>query len=436
LNYSLAVSQRQSDGQRTDAAGRTRAFFGRAALDLGSGWEVAALVDGSSGRADDPGLVDAAKPGVTPRFDVDDALGVLTLSRHHGSQTGFLKVSLDDGAVDWRQWDAKTSQPFHTLTDWRNWGAKAQDTFDVLGRGALTLGVEFQSYGGPTHEERVAGPTPVSEFHFQNRAAYAAYSHTFGDRIKITPSAGLRYNDSREFGGDWGGQAGVSVSGSFGEAYVRFARAFNLPGVWSAVFYNGYGRGDQWKDLGPERVRHLEVGFVRAVGTRARVEAAIFRIDVDDALRFVPPPPPPPAFANTDDYRSQGFELSLTTEPVRGLSLMAGGTYTRTRPDPIPFTPKVTVVSGAVFTHGRWRVSSDAQYVDSRFVGNLRYPGQPQEVDAYFLLNGRVAMRLTKRHRGPELFLAGENLTNADYAFRPGYPMPGRSVLSGMTWAF
>jgi len=252
----------------------------------------------------------------------------------------------------------------------------------------------------------------------------------------VTPSAGLRYNDSREFGGDWGGQAGLSVTGAFGEASFRFARAFNLPGVWTAAMYQGYGRGDQWKSLGPERVKHLEVGLARALGAHARVETAFFRIDVEDALRFVPPPPPPPAFANVGSYRAQGIELSLTIEPVHGFAIMAGGTYTKTRPDPIPFTPKFTVVSGAVLTHGRWRFSSDAQYVDKRFVGNLRYPGQPQEVDAYFLVNGRVALRLTARERGPELFVSGENLTDIDYAFRPGYPMPGRSMLSGVAWAF
>ena len=427
LDYSIAVSQRKSDGQRVDADGRTRAAFGRAGVDLGGGWDAALLFDGTGGRSDDPGVLGAAKPGVTPRFDVGDSLGVLSLTRHHGRQTGFVKISLDDGAINWQQWDGTQSQAFRTLTGWRNWDAKAQDTFDVLARGALTLGLELQSYGGQSHEEHPNGPTPLSDFRFQNRAAYAAYSQTFGDRIKLTPS---------EFGGDWGGQAGFSVTGGFGEAYFRFARALNLPGVWAAVMYQGYGLGDQWKSLGPERVKNLEMGFIRTLGAHARVEAALFRSAVEDALEFVPPPPPPPTFANIGNYRAQGIELSLTVAPVRGLAIMAGGTYTKTRPDPIPFTPKVTVVSGAVFTHGRWRVSSDAQYVDKRFVGNLRFPGQPQEVDAYVLLNGRVALRLTNRERGPELFLASENLTNADYAFRPGYPMPGRSALSGLTWAF
>ena len=64
--------------------------------------------------------------------------GVLTLSRHHGEQTGFVKLAVDDGTIDWRQWDAEESLPFHTLTDWRNWTVKLQDAFTVLGGGTLT----------------------------------------------------------------------------------------------------------------------------------------------------------------------------------------------------------------------------------------------------------------------------------------------------------
>ena len=43
---------------------------------------------------------------------------------------------------------------------------------------------------------------------------------------------------------------------------------------------------------------------------------------------------------------------------------------------------------------------------------------------------------MTKTFGTWALRLTGENLTDADYAFRPGYPMPGRSVLSGVAWGF
>ena len=35
-----------------------------------------------------------------------------------------------------------------------------------------------------------------------------------------------------------------------------------------------------------------------------------------------------------------------------------------------------------------------------------------------------------------EIYLAGENLTDADYEYLPGYPMPGATVMAGFRVAF
>ena len=37
---------------------------------------------------------------------------------------------------------------------------------------------------------------------------------------------------------------------------------------------------------------------------------------------------------------------------------------------------------------------------------------------------------------GLELFLSGENLSDSDYAYRPGYPMPGASFNGGASLKF
>ncbi len=429
-------SQRRSDGHRPEADGRTRAAFGRVGLELSPELDLSLLVDWTDGEAGDPGVEGAPRPPVAPRFATDDTLAVLSLSRRHGGRQGFLKLHLDDGSIDWRQWDAARSQSFRSLTDWSNRGVQLQDELGLGARGALTLGGELLDYGGRAREERPAGTTTLGDFRFQNRAVYAAYVHTLGGSVRFTPSAGLRANHSREFGWDYGAQAGLQASGSFGEARLRWARAFNLPGVWAATFYQGYGRGEQWKDLGPEIVEHLELGFARSLGARARFDLALFSDDVTDALRFVPPPPPPPAFANRDSYRTRGVELTLAWTPLPGLSLMAGTTFSDTNPERTPYAPSFTFVSGATWEGGRWRLALDGQRVGERYYGNLRFPGPLVPVPGYFLLNGRLAYRLKAARPAPEIYLAGENLSASDYAFRPGYPMPGASVMGGLSWPF
>jgi outer membrane cobalamin receptor len=434
FDWLVSASHRQSDGHRANADGRTRALFSRAGYEIAPGWDLSLTLDLSDGQAHDPGVEGAAPPPVTPLFQSSDGMGILTLTRRHGEEAGFVKLYYDDGSIDWLQWDATKAEGFATLTDWRNYGLKSQERFAVLGRGEVTVGFDVDAYGGRSREERPLGPTPLGDFRFRNTAGYAAYQHTFGDRVKVTPSAGVRYTDSREFGGQWGGQAGVAVSGGFGQAHLRWARAFNLPGVWVAAFYQGYGRGDQWRSLEPERMEHWELGYTRAFGARARVDLLLFRDDVDDALRFVAPPPPPPSFANIGSYSTSGLETSFTVEPAAGLSLMAGLTAMDTQPSEIPYAPATTWVAGAVYARGRLRVSLDAQRVGETWVGDLRYPAPLAAVDPFFVLNGRIGWRLGEKARGAELYVAGENLTDSAYEYRPGYPMPGASVMAGVAW--
>ena len=60
----------------------------------------------------------------------------------------------------------------------------------------------------------------------------------------------------------------------------------------------------------------------------------------------------------------------------------------------------------------------------------------PARVGAYFLLNGRLSAKLDLLAPDLVVFLAGENLTDSDYAYRPGYPMPRASYSGGASLRF
>lgn len=64
----------------------------------------------------------------------------------------------------------------------------------------------------------------------------------------------------------------------------------------------------------------------------------------------------------------------------------------------------------------------------------MRFPGAPGRLDGYLLASGRVAWRI--QTMGLEIFVAGENLSDVDCAYRPGYPVPGRNALTNVSWSF
>ena len=263
-------------------------------------------------------------------------------------------------------------------------------------------------------------------------------SHTFVGSVRVTPSVGVRYNDSRYFGSQWGGQAGVSVGIGNHTVYANWAHAFNLPGVYAAVQYGGWGRGDEWRDLEAETIDHLELGWLASFGGAAHLTVSLFRDEVDDAIRFVPPPPPP-LFANIGAYTVDGVGLSLQIDPGKNLALFVGGTLSDAEPATVPNLPRTTAVGGLAWSPASgWRCNFDLQWVDDRFVLNPRFVSGEVSVDSYILANAKVAVRWNRLgvDLDGSIFVFAENLMDVTYEHRRGYPMPGRMLQIGVDVAF
>ena len=245
----------------------------------------------------------------------------------------------------------------------------------------------------------------------------------------------MRYNSSRYFGSDWGAQAGVNLGFGHHALYANWAHAFNLPGVYAAVNYGGWGQGDRWQELEAEQLDHVEIGWLASIGTSTRLMASLFHDDVENALHFVPPPPPPPQFANIGAYTVDGVELSLQTEPIERLAIFVGGTFSDADPKTVPNLPRATAVGGMTLSGVQgWSLNVDLQWVDERYVLNPRYVAGEVKVGAYFLANAKLSLplRWLGLHGDSSIFIFGENPTDEEYEYRVGYPMPGRMIQAGV----
>ena len=130
----------------------------------------------------------------------------------------------------------------------------------------------------------------------------------------------------------------------------------------------------------------------------------------------------------------------VTTRPSDGLTLFGGLSLLETTPEDLPYAPEWSVVGGATWQlSSRLTLNIDGSYVSSQYADSqARANGAPnrERVTAYALLNARLAYRLVDRNgrdRG-EVFLAGENLLDRDYRYRPGYPMMGIGGTIGLRW--
>jgi iron complex outermembrane receptor protein len=436
VDYFLTASHRQSDGHRDNADGEVQALSARSGLRLSEAWGMSLLLQHTEGDVNDPGMVGRPPIPIVENYATDGNFVLADLSHDHGAWSGHIKFYYDGLDADWGQWNDGS---FITVTESRNFGVRIRETVVPWTGGELVLGVDHDIYGGRTFERRGSGNGPVTDLDFRNTAPYAMLSHAFGSDITVTPSVGVRYNSSRFFGDDWGGQAGVKVGFGGHAVYANYAHAFNLPGVYTAVLYGGWGRGDQWQELAAETVDHLEVGWLAALSDTVQLDVSLYRDEVEDAIRFVPPPPPPPQFANIGAYDVQGVEVSLHAAVTERLGVFVGGTYSDPDPDDVPNLPDTTAVVGMTWTgDGSWRLNLDAEWVDDRYVLNPRFAGNQAPVDGYLLVNARIGLPLEwlgLKFDG-EVFVSGDNLTDESYEYRIGYPMPGTMWAIGLDIGF
>jgi len=434
------LSHRESDGHRPNSAGRVDAGSVNLGLDAGAGWDLRLFLSGTDSWAEDPGREGAPSPPITPRFEDSDLFSVLTAGRNldDGGRLEF-KAYIDSGSIDWSQWDGDAAEAFVSATDWDNSGFRIRFIDNPWEGGTLQAGLDHDLYGGTFVEKRPAESGQVTDETFRNTSLWVLVRHDFGGALHVTPSAGVRWTDTRHFGGQWGAQIGLEVTAGRTKFYANGARAFNLPGVWTAVLYNGWNRQGQWQDLDPEILVHWEIGAMGHAGPNIDWNLSYFHDQTTDALRFAPPPPFPPSFVNVADSTVNGVEGSLGWRPLDRLALYGGATWSDADPEETPDLPEWTFSGGLNWQVLPWLgFNLDMESLDDRWVLSERWPSPREKLDGYTLVNARVVGTLSPGGITDrvEVFLAGENLGNDDYAYRPGYSMPGRTWMLGLNLGF
>ncbi|MBI5380429.1 MAG: TonB-dependent receptor plug domain-containing protein [Opitutae bacterium] len=444
FDYYLSQSYRRSDGHRPDSDGRMENYFLRLGWTLTSHWDLSYTVNHTHNTASDPGVV------ITPQspvglmstrgeiYQTADWLHIAALGYRYENVEGAVRFYCNAGEGNWSR-RAFSRNP-DSRNDWRLYGVRWRETLRPWTDGEITLGADLDYNRGTSRSvplapatERLFGPETLRLF-----SPYAGLAHTvaLGDGLKLTPSAGARFYDHQIFGRRWAPQTGLVLETGRVQWHAGWSRAVNFPGLEVAALSSPVGNpalGQSWRALKPEQIGQSEIGVRYPFGEKSAVAVTAFRNDAHDRYVIVPPPP---RFFNIDSYRTEGIELSVETAPTAELALFAAASALRTTPDGLPYAPRRTVTGGINWRLAPgWLLSVDATYVSEMHVlSEARSAGttNPLTVGSHCLLNARLARRFVwGTHRG-EVYVAGENLTDRDYVYRPGYPMPGINGMAGL----
>lgn len=430
----IAQGHARSDGHRADADGQLDNLMLRGTLRLSPGWSVGALLLGADNQVGDPGVEgDAATK--TGRFNTRGTLGALSLAHEHGLWKGRLQVYENHGAG---HWDNPTAAVVHST--FRLSGLRWRETAQPWAGGQLDLGLDVDRMKG-----RVAfnGFTAFDGDAQRLTSPHAAVAHAFamGKGWTLTPSAGARLYRHSVYGSSTAPHAGLVVAdGDTLSLRVNSARGLSHPDLGAALL-NAIvpplaGAPDSWRALRPERMDHSEVG-ARWSPTRATsIDVALFEDRLKNRYVFAfPPVVSAPSFTNLGDYRVRGAETSWQQSWGPAWSSFVGVTLLDPSLADLPYAPERALGAGLTWRAGPWRVAADAQAQSGMFVLNkARADGAPNpaRVGGFGVVNLRAAYALGLLGPRGEVFLALENLGDRRYAYRPGYPMPGRSGQLGL----
>ncbi len=190
---------------------------------------------------------------------------------------------------------------FNTYRDSLNW----QNDLSLDERNSLIL-------GGDWYEDRVNSSTALNEDSRWNRAAFI--QHRFqGDGFAT--ELGLRHDQNQQFGSQnsWSGTFTLPLNPD-NDLLLSYSEGFRAP-TFNDLYYpddfypGGFHQKNSNPDLEPETSKSYEVQWRSQLSDSSRLEASLYRTDLQDAIVFASNGP-----QNVSAARINGFEASLTQE--------------------------------------------------------------------------------------------------------------------------
>jgi iron complex outermembrane receptor protein len=224
--------------------------------------------------------------------------------------------------------------------------------------------------------------------------------------------------------------------------FANVSRGINYPGLETPLLaFLIPPLGQTWKQLSAEELDHAEVGVKLTPFDATQIDISLFIDQVKNRYIFGFPPnvPPPPQFVNIGTYVMRGAEIAIRQNITPNWTVFGGLTLLDPSIDGLPYTPKRAVTAGINGQIGPIRLTVDTQYQSSVLALNRpRVAGgvNSESVHSFAIMNARVSYRLPQLGKRGEIFVAMENLLDVNYAYRPGYPMPGRWGQIGFSASF
>ncbi|MDR1675546.1 MAG: TonB-dependent receptor [Tannerella sp.] len=370
-------------------------------------------------------------PASNPLFenvaDILRGVASVTLENTYEKTGGAFKVfyNFGDHKIDDGYSNGGTPSPFHFRSGDHNCGITWYQVFRFFEGNLLTAGLDYKNFGGRawdtfkdnTTPDRIWADTSLYEI-----AGYLVMQQTLFE--KLTLNAGIRLENSEQFGREWIPQAGLAYR-PFRHTVLKasVSKGFRSPNIQDLYYLAGWAGHNP--DLKPERMNNFELSAGQSLPNgRLSAELTWFTSKGSNIIVADWSNGYPPTKYNSGTFKNSGVEFSLNWNALKNLQLH--GNYSCLHMDNIiEYSPEQQIYLSASYRWKKWGASASYHYVKDLH-------NNPEDLDgkvSYGLLDARLSFRpLTWL----DIFVKGENLTDRTYETRFDYPMPGVTVFGGI----
>ncbi|GHU94864.1 ligand-gated channel [Bacteroidia bacterium] len=420
-----SFSSDYSDGHRPNAAFASDNFYGRLGWNLSPHFRLWGEVNYARYTVQDPGVETA--PELDSEADIARREISFTVENKYEKIDGALKLFLNNGVhtINDGHTADKPASPFLFRSQDHNIGVLLYQNLRLFKGNVITAGIDYKRLGGLAENDFFENGVPTENLVdkvINETAGYLTVQQTLF--TKLTLNAGARFEHSSAFGNEWVPQAGVTFQ-VFRNTLLKgsVAKGYRSPTL-AELYYKAAWMGAN-PDLTPERMWNYDISVEQfLLNKKLSLELTGF---VADGENIIQREGAYPDFRNQNSgtFNNKGVEFAVKWNALKGLYLHGTYAYLHTQ-KPILYAPQQQANVSAHYTFKMLSLHLGYQYVKDVYSAIGTTPAQ----SSYGLLNARVGLQPIKHLT---IFVKGENLTDANYTIIAGYPMPGATVMGGVS---
>ena len=425
----ISASYNRTDGHRTDMGFEQYGGYAKLGYDFSPYWRVRADVNVTHFNASNPGTV--SNPILDADQSVTRGMTSLAVENEYEGTSGALSVFYNwgDHHINDGYYPSAGEQPldyrFNSHDDMM--GISAYQSVRMFRGNRLTVGVDWYRFGGSAWNRYVVGERngereDIADVVQHEVAGYVDFRQNIGTWLTI--DAGVRIDHHSHVGTEWVPQAGLSLHLPHSmELKASVSKGFRYPTIREMYMFTPRN-----PDLRPERMWTYELSLSqKLLDGRLSYGVNVFYIDGDNFI-MTQMVDGKPHNVNAGALRNAGVEAQAAWRIARDWSVDANYSFLH-MDNPVVAAPEHKLYAGALFTHGRWHVSTGVQYI----AGLYTQVGENPVQEDFVLWNVRASYRILD---WMSVWVRGENLLDWQYEINAGFPMPGANVTGGLNFEF